>query len=101
MIYLSTGQPSVLGVWRDYAAVYWGPDSASVKFLDDKITTAEHGVAEEVYVDETQMILMLHTIHYKDVPSGVKEETTELDYKVYPVLDSGGLVSAGDIDDGE
>lgn len=59
MIKLSTGDDSTLGSYRKLSAMFFGEDSAAVKFLDAKIAESPSGVNEEVLADERQMINML------------------------------------------
>lgn len=60
---LSTGQDSTLANYRALTAVFFGADSAAVKFIDQKIADAPNGALEEVIADERQMIQLLLIIH--------------------------------------
>ncbi len=50
-----------LGDYRDISAALFGPASPATEFLNKKI--AEQGEAEPVLVDESQMLLLLATLH--------------------------------------
>ncbi len=65
---LSTGQPSTLGTYRQLSLVFFGQESAVIKFLDDKIAKEKDGAEAEVVADEGQMIYLLSTIHAKEKP---------------------------------
>jgi hypothetical protein len=64
MIKLSTGEDSTLGNYKQLAIIFFGIDSPSVQFLDDKIKTSTNGEKEEVIADETQMIYLLNSLHF-------------------------------------
>lgn len=59
---LSTGDDSTLANYRKLAAAVFGEDSKAVAFLDKKIEDSPNGDAEEVLVDEGQMIQMMASL---------------------------------------
>lgn len=58
---LSTGELATLGVYRDYCAQLFGPNSPATKFIDKLIVASPSGRDEEVNVDETTMVRMIVT----------------------------------------
>jgi hypothetical protein len=59
---ISIGLDSTLGNYRKLTAIYFGENSAAIKFLDEKIAESPNGENEEVIADETQMVNLLFGI---------------------------------------
>ena len=62
MTKLSTGEDSTLGNYRKLCAAVFGEESKATKYLDDKI--AEQSIDEEVIQHESQMIMLLQSLHF-------------------------------------
>jgi len=62
MITLSTGQPSTLGSYLRLCELFFGEDSAQVRFINQKITSNPNGADEEVVADESQMMYLLFNL---------------------------------------
>ena len=60
---LDTEQDLTLGGYRDISATVLGESSPAVKYLDDKISRSPNGREEAVLADESQMLLLLVSIH--------------------------------------
>ena len=56
---LSTGQDSTLGNWLDLSKVFFGAESAAVRFLERKIAESPNGEAEEIIANEGQLLQVL------------------------------------------
>lgn len=56
-------KPGTLGYHRAMSAVVFGEDSPATKFLDEKIAKAAHGKDEKVICHESQLILILFSLH--------------------------------------
>lgn len=54
---LSTGEPSTLKSWRAMCAIFFGEDSAPVRYWDSKI--AEQGENQPVVADEGQVLHLM------------------------------------------
>ena len=62
MTKLSTGEDATLGNYRKLCAAVFGEESKATKYLDDKI--AEQSSDEEVIQHESQMIMLLQSLHF-------------------------------------
>lgn len=56
---LSTGADSTLENWIALSTMFFGEDSNSTKFLQDKAKGSKEGVKAEVVADEGQLIMLL------------------------------------------
>jgi hypothetical protein len=66
---LSTGAPSTLGSYRKLCLVFFGPDSAPVRYFDEQIAKSPEGYDEEVIADESQMMYLIGVLlQGKEVP---------------------------------
>ncbi len=59
MIKLSIGLDSTLGNYRELCMLFFGENSAQVRFLDRKIAQSPQGNNEEVIAEESQMMYLL------------------------------------------
>lgn len=60
---LSTGDEATLGNYRKLSAVVFGEESPATRMLDAKIV--EQGVDQLVIQEESQMIMLLHSLNQK------------------------------------
>ena len=67
MMKLSTGQDSTLGTYLKLCLAVFGPNSAQVKFIMDKIAESPNGAHEEVIAEESQMLYLLVNLPPADV----------------------------------
>lgn len=54
---LSIGLPSTLGSYLKLCTLFFGEDSAQVRFIQHKVN--QYGLDEEVVADESQMLYLL------------------------------------------
>ena len=65
---ISTGEPSTLGTYRRIAEII---GEKAVQFIDTKIAESEKGADEIVLTDESEMLLLLASIGWKDLRSDI------------------------------
>jgi len=66
MVRLSTGMPSTLGSYLTLCNIFFGDDSAQVRFINQKIASNPNGADEEVVADESQMMYLLFNLPPED-----------------------------------
>jgi hypothetical protein len=56
-----------LGEYLSWSKICFGEQSNATKFIEAKINVSPHGADEEVLTDETQMAVMLSSIHSEEM----------------------------------
>jgi len=64
---LSTGQDSTLGNYKSLCSSFFGDDSPSLKWVNEKISKSRQGENEEIIADEEQMLAFFARVNKTDI----------------------------------